>query len=63
MLDWERADGEEGLLLVRGPGVFKGYWQDPETTAETFHGDYLVTGARLSTGQTTSLFAAGRSWH
>lgn len=45
MPEWERADGEEGLLLVRGPGVFQGYWGNPEATAEAFHGDYLITGA------------------
>jgi acyl-coenzyme A synthetase/AMP-(fatty) acid ligase/thioesterase domain-containing protein/acyl carrier protein len=29
-------DGEVGELVVRGPGVVHGYWNDPELTAEKF---------------------------
>jgi long-chain acyl-CoA synthetase len=35
------ADGE---LLVRGPSVFKGYWNNPEETAAAFDGDWFKTG-------------------
>ncbi len=35
------ADGE---LLVRGPSVFKGYWNMPEETAAAFDGDWFKTG-------------------
>ncbi len=35
------ADGE---LLVRGPSIFKGYWQNPQETANTFEGDWFKTG-------------------
>lgn len=41
----ERRDGEEGLLLVQGPGVFKEYWNDAEATASSFYGGYFITGA------------------
>ncbi|MDO5499952.1 MAG: AMP-binding protein [Propionibacteriaceae bacterium] len=33
-----------GELLVSGPGVFPGYLDDPEATAKTMHGDWLLTG-------------------
>lgn len=35
------ADGE---LLVRGPSIFKGYWQNPAETANAFDGDWFRTG-------------------
>lgn len=35
---------EDGELLVRGPSIFKGYWQNPEETANTFEGDWFKTG-------------------
>ena len=37
--------GEIGILEVRGPNVFKGYWRMPEKTAEEFRNDgFLITG-------------------
>lgn len=36
--------GEVGELLIRGPNVTPGYWNNPEATAKTFDGDWLRTG-------------------
>ena len=37
--------GEVGVLEVKGPNVFKGYWNNPEKTAQEFRADgYFVTG-------------------
>jgi fatty-acyl-CoA synthase len=40
----ECADNEEGELLIRGPHIVAGYWQNPEATAETFRDGWLHTG-------------------
>ena len=41
----EAAQGEVGMIEVRGPNVFKGYWRKPELTAGEFREDgYFVTG-------------------
>ena len=34
----------DGELLVRGPSVFKGYWNMPEETAAAFEEDWFKTG-------------------
>lgn len=43
--DVEVARGEEGELLIRGPQVFEGYWENPEETARM-----LLPGGWLRTG-------------
>ncbi|MDT8857171.1 malonyl-CoA synthase [Paracoccaceae bacterium Fryx2] len=41
----EVAPGEVGMIEVRGPNVFKGYWQMPEKTAEELRPDgFFLTG-------------------
>lgn len=38
------APEEVGELLIRGPNITPGYWNNPEATAKTFTGDWLKTG-------------------
>ncbi len=39
------AQGEIGVIEVKGPNVFSGYWRMPEKTAQEFRPDgYFVTG-------------------
>lgn len=41
----EVTDGGIGILEVRGPNVFQGYWKMPEKTAEEFTADgWFITG-------------------
>ncbi len=41
----EVAPGDVGVIEVRGPNVFKGYWQMPEKTAEELRSDgFFITG-------------------
>ena len=39
------SQGEPGVIEVRGPNVFQGYWRMPEKTAEEFRQDgFFITG-------------------
>lgn len=38
------ARGDVGELAVKGPGVMKSYYNDPEATAAVMRGDWLLTG-------------------
>ncbi len=42
--DRELPTGTVGEVVVRGPMVMKGYWNQPELTAETLRGGWMHTG-------------------
>ena len=36
--------GDPGEIAIKGPQVMKGYWNRPEETKKSMHGDYFLTG-------------------
>jgi fatty-acyl-CoA synthase len=36
--------GEPGEIIIRGPGVTPGYWDEPDITADVFRGGWLRSG-------------------
>lgn len=40
----ELPPGEIGEIVVKGPGIFKGYWEMPEATETAFFGEWYRTG-------------------
>jgi len=50
----DRHEGEAGELLLRGPQVFRGYWNRPDETAEAF-----LPGGWFRTGDIVSMSADG----
>jgi long-chain acyl-CoA synthetase len=41
---WETAVLEDGEMIVRGPGLFTGYWNKPEETRSSLRDGWLYTG-------------------
>lgn len=37
-------DGQQGLLLAKGPGVMKGYYNNPQGTQKAFQEGWFDTG-------------------
>jgi malonyl-CoA/methylmalonyl-CoA synthetase len=58
----ELAQGEIGVIEVKGPNVFKGYWNMPERTAEEFRSDsYFITGDLGYVDERGYVFISGRA--
>ncbi|MBR0873274.1 AMP-binding protein [Bradyrhizobium tropiciagri] len=48
---WETAVLEDGEMIVRGPGLFTGYWNKPEETKSALRDGWLYTGDIAEIGQ------------
>ncbi|HHI81745.1 MAG TPA: malonyl-CoA synthase, partial [Rhizobiales bacterium] len=56
------ADGEVGIIEIRGPNVFKGYWQMPEKTAEEFRDDgFFISGDMARVDEDGYISIVGRN--
>ncbi len=56
------SDGEVGVLEVRGPNVFKGYWRMPEKTKEEFREDgFFITGDVVTIDKDGYVHIVGRA--
>jgi malonyl-CoA/methylmalonyl-CoA synthetase len=53
--------GEVGSIQVRGPNLFRGYWQKPEATARAFASGWFETGDLGQRDAAGFLSLAGRS--
>ncbi len=40
----EQPPGRDGEILLRGPALFAGYWNNPAASAEALHGGWFHTG-------------------
>jgi long-chain acyl-CoA synthetase len=55
----DRASGDEGELVVRGPQVFGGYWKKPDETAAVFVADPAGGAPWFRTGDIVTIDADG----
>lgn len=56
----ELPNGTEGLILVKGPNVMKGYYKDEEETRRTVSGGWLNTGDKGILDEAGRLAVTGR---
>ncbi len=54
------AQGEVGELIVKGPGVMKEYYKNPEKTAETIKDGWLYTGDMAKTDEEGFIYLVDR---
>ena len=56
----ELPTGELGEIVVRGENVMKGYWKNPESTADTVRDGWLYTGDLGYMSEENLLYVKGR---
>lgn len=54
--------GEVGVIEIKGPSLFRGYWEMPEKTAAEFRPDgYFITGDNATMDETGRISIVGRA--
>jgi acyl-CoA synthetase (AMP-forming)/AMP-acid ligase II len=53
-------EGEMGELVVRGPGILKGYYRKPEATRDAFFGEWFRTGDIFRKDERGFFYIVGR---
>ncbi|MHB2263622.1 class I adenylate-forming enzyme family protein [Aliihoeflea sp. PC F10.4] len=54
------ATGTVGELIVRGPGILQGYYNNPEATAAAFYGEWFRTGDLFRQDERGYFYIVGR---
>ncbi len=61
-LSQDTEKGDAGVLEIKGPNVFKGYWNMPEKTAEEFTDDgFFITGDIATISDDNRITIVGRA--
>ncbi|GAB26251.1 putative fatty-acid--CoA ligase [Gordonia polyisoprenivorans NBRC 16320 = JCM 10675] len=55
------APGEVGEIVYRGPNLMKGYWQNPQATADAFRGGWFHSGDLVRQDEDGFLFVVDRA--
>ena len=58
--DRDVPQGRTGEIIVKGPGVMRGYWKKPQETAETLRNGWLHTGDLGRQDEDGELYIVGR---
>ncbi|MAU84282.1 fatty-acid--CoA ligase FadD5 [Gordonia sp. Z-3] len=53
--------GEVGEIVYRGPNMMKGYWQNPQGTADAFHGGWFHSGDLVREDEEGFLYVVDRA--
>lgn len=56
----ELQAGERGELIIKGPQVMKGYWENPEETATALRDGWLYTGDIATMDEEGYFYIVGR---
>ncbi|MEW6275574.1 MAG: AMP-binding protein, partial [Bacillota bacterium] len=57
---WDLPDGANGELILKGPGVFQGYWNDVAQTEKTLVNGWLHTGDIFRRDEMGNLYLVDR---